>query len=68
MSFDALDHVGELEYSGRTIKSSGLVRVIRPSAHQVSELYVTLSSSGGCLTVGASTDGQISIAQDGLRG
>jgi hypothetical protein len=36
--FDALDHVGQLEYSDRTIKSSGLVRVIRPSAHRVSVL------------------------------
>jgi len=68
VDFDALDHVGELEYSGRTIKSSGLVRVIRPSAHQVSELYVIVSSLGGCLTVGTSTDGQISNTQDGLRG
>jgi hypothetical protein len=49
--FDALDHVGQLEYSDRTIKSSGLVRVIRPSAHQVSELYVTVSYQGAYDTV-----------------
>jgi hypothetical protein len=66
--FDALDHVGQLEHSDRTIKSSGLVRVIRPSAHRVSELYVIVSSMGSYHTVGARTDGQISITQHGLRG
>jgi len=67
VNFDALDHVEELEYSGRTIKSSGLVRVIRPSAHQVSELFARLSSLDGCHMVGASTDSQITIIQDGSR-
>jgi len=65
--FDALDHVGQLEYSGRTIKSSGLVRVTRRCAHRVSVLYVTVSSLGSYHAVGVSTDGQISITQPGLR-